>query len=141
MKAPAKTLYDELHPERPEEDIEKHDRRIGHAINSLISLGTIISGARISRSVIGSNVRIHSFAVVENSVIFDNVDIGKYCRIKNTIIDKSVHVPDNIDIGYDKRLDHKRGFHISPKDIVVVPKEYKFLEEKNKVKIEKIKKN
>jgi glucose-1-phosphate adenylyltransferase len=122
-KGPTKTVFsDEL-----EEDIE-HLRSIrrGEATDSIIALGTIISGGTVLRSVLGSNIKIHSYTSVIDSVIFDNVNIERHCRIKNTIIDKDVIIPPNTDIGYDSKKDQDRGFFVSPKGIVVVPKGYIF---------------
>ncbi len=98
--------------------------RMGIATDSLVSEGCIISGGRIDRTVLSPQVRINSFAYVEESLILDNVEIGRYCRIRKAIIDKGVHVPPHTEIGYDAEADARR-FTISD-GIVVVPKGYKF---------------
>jgi glucose-1-phosphate adenylyltransferase len=98
--------------------------RMGIATDSLVSEGCIISGGRIDRTVLSPQVRINSFAYVEESLILDNVEVGRYCRIRKAIIDKGVHVPPHTEIGYDPEADARR-FTISD-GIVVVPKGYKF---------------
>jgi glucose-1-phosphate adenylyltransferase len=98
--------------------------RMGIATDSLVSEGCIISGGRIDRTVLSPQVRINSFAYVEESLILDNVEIGRYCRIRKAIIDKGVHVPPHTEIGYDPEADARR-FTISD-GVVVVPKGYKF---------------
>ncbi len=106
---------------------EKHNR-MGIATDSIVSQGCIISGGKVNRSVLSPGVRINSYAEVEESVLLDNVSIGRYCKLKKVIIDKNVTVPPDIAIGYDRELDKKRGFFISPNGVVVVPKGYQFTE-------------
>ena len=67
--------------------------RMGIATDSLVSEGCIISGGRIDRTILSPQVRVNSFAYVEESILLDGVDIGRHCRIRRAIIDKGVHVP------------------------------------------------
>src|SRR5207249_4838799 len=76
-------------------------RRIGVALDSLVSNGVIISGGRVERSILSPSVRINSFANVEDSILFDGVQIGRHCRIRRAIIDKGVSVPPHTTIGFD----------------------------------------
>jgi glucose-1-phosphate adenylyltransferase len=99
--------------------------RMGIATDSLVSEGSIISGGRIDRTIVSPQVRINSFAYVEESIIMDGVDIGRHCRIRRAIIDKGVRVPANTEIGYDPEADARR-FTVSD-GIVVVPKGYQFV--------------
>ena len=100
--------------------------RMGIATDSLVSEGCIVSGGRIDRTVLSPQVRVNSFAYVEESIILDSVDIGRHCRIRRAIIDKGVHVPPNTEIGYDPEADARR-FTVSD-GIVVVPKGYQFVQ-------------
>ena len=52
----------------------------------------------------------------------ENVEIGRYSKIKKAIIDKNVKIPPNTRIGYSRVEDERRGFHVSPSGITVVPK-------------------
>ena len=99
--------------------------RMGIATDSLVSEGCIVSGGRIDRTVLSPQVRVNSFAYVEESIIMDNVDVGRHCRIRRAIIDKGVRVPPNTEIGYDPEADARR-FTVSD-GIVVVPKGYQFV--------------
>ena len=95
--------------------------RTGVAINSIVAEGTIISGSRIYGSVIGQNVRIHSYCHIEDSIIMDWVEIGRNCRIKNAIIDKFNTLAPETTIGYDAEADRSR-YVLSERGIVVVPR-------------------
>jgi glucose-1-phosphate adenylyltransferase len=99
--------------------------RMGIATDSLVSEGCIVSGGRIDRTIMSPQVRVNSFAYVEESILLDSVDIGRHCRIRRAIIDKGVHVPPNTEIGYDPEADARR-FTVSD-GIVVVPKGYQFV--------------
>lgn len=96
--------------------------RRGEAHDSIVCLGSVLSGGRVSRSIVGSNARINSYARVEDSILFERVDIGRRAKIRRAIIDKDVAIPAGIEIGYDLEKDAARGFHISPGGIVVIPK-------------------
>lgn len=94
------------------------DRR-GHAIDSIVSGGCILSGGTVRNSVLGRWVRVHSGALVEDSVILDNCDIGRRAKIRNAILDKNVRIPEGATIGYD--LDNDKKFHhVTDNGIVVV---------------------
>jgi glucose-1-phosphate adenylyltransferase len=95
--------------------------RIGMAIESLVSSGCIISGGKVSRCVLSPDVRINSFADVEDSVLMEHVDVGRYAKIRRAIIDKDVHIPRYAEIGYDLDEDRRR-FHVTESGIVVVEK-------------------
>ncbi|NLJ55067.1 MAG: glucose-1-phosphate adenylyltransferase [Intrasporangiaceae bacterium] len=100
--------------------------RVGEALNSAISPGVVISGARVHSSVISPNVRVHSYAVVDDSVIMDGVEVGRNCQVRRAIIDKSVVVPPNTRIGYDQEEDRARGFEVTESGLTVVGKGYRF---------------
>jgi glucose-1-phosphate adenylyltransferase len=95
--------------------------RRGYAVDSLVSDGCIISGGIVERSILSADVRVNSFAEVQDSLILEGVDVGRYAKIKNAIIDKHARIMPNAVIGHDKELDRKR-FTVTPKGIVVVEK-------------------
>lgn len=95
--------------------------RRGMAVNSIVGEGTIVSGSLIRGSVIGRNVRIHSYCLIEDSIIMDWVEVGRGCRIQRTIIDKNNIVSPGTEIGYDLDLDRERYF-VSESGIVVIPR-------------------
>ena len=54
--------------------------RTGHAINSIVSAGSIISGSLVENSVIGYNTRVHSFSHIVESVVMDDVRYRSRCE-------------------------------------------------------------
>ena len=74
------------------------------------------------RSVLSTNVRVNSCAVVESSILFSGVDVGRHSRIRRAIIDKDVKIPPHTTIGYDLESDRRRGFTISDQGVVVIAK-------------------
>lgn len=96
--------------------------RRGEAIDSLISAGCILSGARVKRSLVFFATTIESYSHIRDSVILPKVSIGRNCRIRKTIIDKGTVIPDGMVIGEDLELDRKR-FHVTPEGIVLVTAE------------------
>jgi len=99
----------------------EREGRLGHATDSLVSEGCILSGGRADRSILSPKVRVNSYASVEESILFENVNIGRHCRIRKTIIDKHVDIPPGTSIGYDLEEDRRR-FHVTESGIVVIPK-------------------
>ena len=96
--------------------------RRGEAIDSLISGGCILSGARVKRSVISFMTRIQSHTLVKDSVILPKVQIGKHCRITRAIVDRETIIPDNTVIGEDLEED-KKHYYVSEQGIVLVTQE------------------
>jgi glucose-1-phosphate adenylyltransferase len=96
--------------------------RRGEAHDSMVCHGCIISGGHVRRSILSPNVRVNSYAVVENSILFDGVDVGRHCRIRRAIIDKDVKIPQNTTVGYDLEHDRQRGFLVTEQGIVVIAK-------------------
>lgn len=120
-KWPIHTVYSPFPPAKMVFSGGEDGRRVGTVLDSVVCNGAIISGGRVSRSIISPNVRVNSYAEVDNSILMEGVSIGRNCRIRNTIIDKYVTVPPGTMIGYDLDEDRKR-FDISPGGIVVVAK-------------------
>jgi glucose-1-phosphate adenylyltransferase len=93
------------------------------ARDTIVCGGSIVSGANVDSSVIGSNVYVGGGAKVERSVIFDNVSIGRGCIVRNAILDKNVIVPDGVTIGVDADEDLRRGFTVSDNGVVALAKD------------------
>lgn len=100
---------------------DERNERVGVATESIVSLGCIISGGRIHRTVLGNACRINSFSDVQESVLMENVNIGRHARIRRAVIDKDVDIAPGTEIGYDLERDRER-FFVSDGGIVVIPK-------------------
>jgi glucose-1-phosphate adenylyltransferase len=94
-------------------------RRCGQALDSIISAGCIISGTRITGSVLCPNVRVHSFCDIDQSILMPGVRVGRHARIRRAIIDRDTFVPRGALIGYNEEEDRRRHT-VSDSGIVVV---------------------
>jgi len=107
------------YPDPPAKFTFNDEGRRGHAIDSIVSGGCILSGGFVRNSVLGRGVRVHAGAVVEDSVILDNCDIGRRAKVRRSILDKNVRVPEDACIGFDLERD-RRYHHVTESGIVVV---------------------
>jgi glucose-1-phosphate adenylyltransferase len=94
-------------------------KRMGIAVDSIVSSGCIISGGRVVNSVLSPDVRVNSFCEIDRSILFSHVNIGRNSQVRNAIIDRDVHLPESCVIGFDPEEDQKR-FLVTEDNIVVV---------------------
>ena len=95
--------------------------RVGSMLDSLVANGCIISGGQILRCILSPDVRVNSYAQVEDSILMEHVEVGRYAKIRRAIIDKDVVIPRYAEIGYHLEEDHRR-FQVTESGIVVVAK-------------------
>jgi len=126
---PELNLYDEDWPiwtnqEQlpPAKFIFDDDDRRGMALDSMVSGGCLISGATVRHSLLFSNVRVNSYAVLQDVVALPNVQIGRNCRITKAVIDKWCELPDGTVIGEDPEEDAER-FYVTPGGVVLITPE------------------
>jgi glucose-1-phosphate adenylyltransferase len=112
------------YPDPPAKFVFDEEGRRGHALDSIVSGGCILSGGLVRKSVLGRSVRVNSGAVVEDCVIMDNCDIGRRAKLKRAILDKNVRIPADTEIGYDLEADRERGWHVTDSGIVVIGREH-----------------
>lgn len=93
--------------------------RHGSATDSLVSGGCIISGSRIVRSLLFSNVRVHSYGTIEDSVILPNVEVHRHVRLRRAVVDKNCVLPEGLNAGFDAEQD-KRRFHLTDNNVVLI---------------------
>jgi glucose-1-phosphate adenylyltransferase len=126
---PLLNLYDYHWPVRTDQPnlpppkfvFDEDSGRRGLALDTIVAAGTIISGGKVRRSVLGPMVRVEERAEVSGSILFKGVRVGKGAVVRNAIIDKHVVIPDGAQIGVDLERDLRRGFTITEGGIVVVP--------------------
>jgi glucose-1-phosphate adenylyltransferase len=95
---------------------------LGTMIDSIVSLGCVISGAHIERSVLGPWAAIDSDAQVVDSILFDRVQIKSGATVRRAILDKDVVVAAGAEVGVDRERDLARGFSVTESGITVVGK-------------------
>ena len=106
----------------PAKFVYGHRERLGHALDSLVSPGVIVSGGEVVGSVVSPGTKINSWSSVRDSVIFDNVDVGRNAVVNRAIIDKNVRIADGAQVGVDLEHDLERGFTVTESGITVVAK-------------------
>jgi glucose-1-phosphate adenylyltransferase len=82
--------------------------RCGQALDSIVSNGCIISGSRVSGSILCPNVRVHSFCDIEQSILMPGVRVGRHARLRRVIVDRDVVIPRGALIGFDSAQDRHR---------------------------------
>jgi len=93
----------------------------GTAQDSIVGLGSIISGSTVSNSVISADVQIEAGAEVHGSVLLPGVRVGKSAIVRRAILDKNVVVPDGAHVGVDLDEDRRR-YTVSAEGVVVLGK-------------------
>ncbi|NYD66166.1 glucose-1-phosphate adenylyltransferase [Agromyces atrinae] len=95
---------------------------LGTMIDSIVSLGSVISGAHVERSVLGPWAIVGSGAHVADSIIFDRARIEAGATVRRAILDKEVVVEEGAQIGVNHDVDRARGFIVTDSGITVVGK-------------------
>ncbi len=117
---PIWTYQEQLPPAKFVFDDE--DRR-GMAVDSMVSGGCIISGARVRHSLLFSNVRVNSYAKVDDSVVLPDAVIGRSCIIRHAVIDSWCQIEEGRTIGLDHEADRRAGFYVSEGGVTLVTPE------------------
>jgi glucose-1-phosphate adenylyltransferase len=115
-------IYTAHEPLPPAKFVHADKGRLGHAVNSFVSSGAVVSGSRVERSILSPWVVVHSFAEVTDSVLMNNVSVGRNAIVRNAIVDKNVVIPEGARLGVNPEEDRARGFVVSEGGITVVGK-------------------
>jgi len=112
---PALDLYDDKWPiwtyaqvTPPAKFVHNEADRRGEAVNSLVSGGCIVSGARLNQSLLFTGVTVHSYSQLDGAVVQPYVDIGRGARLRRVVVDRGVRIPPGLVVGEDPELDAKR---------------------------------
>ena len=127
--SPELNLYDQEWPiwtyqdqVPPAKFVFNDEGRRGMSVDSMVAGGCIVSGSYVRRSLLFSNVDVHSYSTIEDSIIFPQVDIGRRCVIRKAIVDKGCMIPPDTHIGVDPEEDARR-YHVSEGGVVLVTPE------------------
>ena len=94
--------------------------RMGIAIDSIVSAGCIVSGGRVSRSVLSPGVRVNSYSEVDSSILMSNAQIGRHSRIRRAIVPANAVIPEFSVVGHDLNEDRAKGYTVTESGVVVV---------------------
>lgn len=95
---------------------------VGTTIDSIVSPGSVISGAHIERSVLGPWVSLESGAMLVDSIVFERVHIGPNAVVRKAILDKDVVVDAGAEVGVNAEADRAKGFTVTDSGITIVGK-------------------
>ncbi len=86
---------------------DEPDRR-GMAVDSVLSAGCIVSGGSVRGSLLFHDVRVNSYARVDESVVLPAVDIGRHARLTRTVVGAGARIPCGLVVGEDAAEDARR---------------------------------
>ena len=115
-------IHSQLVNSPPAKFVRDAQGRIGNTIDSIVSLGSVLSGTHIERSVVGPWTLAAGGSTITDSVLFDRVRVGAGARIHRAILDKNVVLADGATVGVDRERDLQRGFTVTDSGITVVGK-------------------
>jgi glucose-1-phosphate adenylyltransferase len=106
----------------PAKFVFENEERRGSAFDSLVSGGCVISGSAVRRSLLFSNVRVHSYSDIQDSVILPDVEVHRHVVLRNCIIDRYCTLPAGLQVGVDAEADRQR-FHVTERGVTLVTPE------------------
>lgn len=106
----------------PAKFIHDAEGNLGRTNDSIVSLGVVVTGGIVERSVLSPNVRVGSRSLVTDSILLDSAQVGRDCTVRKAILDKDVVVADGAGIGISRERDIERGLTVTESGITVVPK-------------------
>ena len=95
---------------------------LGTTIDSIVSLGSLLSGAHIERSVLGPWTTVESGAMVVDSIVFERARIEPNSVVRRAILDKDVVIEAGAHVGVDPDSDRARGLTVTESGITIVGK-------------------
>jgi glucose-1-phosphate adenylyltransferase len=98
------------------------DGKHGMTVNTIVSGGCIVSGSRVSSSVLFSGVRVLSFCDINEAVLLPDVQVGQGCRLSRVVVDRGCVLPDGMVIGEDAIADAAR-FERTEGGVVLITRE------------------
>jgi glucose-1-phosphate adenylyltransferase len=126
---PQLNLYDKRWPIRTFQEqlpaakfVFDDDQTRGHAMDSLVSNGSIVSGATVRRSLLSTNVVVEKYSLIEDSVVLPDVEIGQHVTLRHVIVDKFCRIPEGFTAGVDPEEDRRR-FEVTERGTILITPE------------------
>ncbi|MDR5696136.1 MAG: glucose-1-phosphate adenylyltransferase [Armatimonadota bacterium] len=91
----------------------------GDVTDSLVGEGSIVSGGRIRRSILGRGVRVEADVEIEESIVMDFTIVRRGSRLRRTIVDRFNTIEPGTWIGFDADVDAAH-YHVDRSGIVVL---------------------
>lgn len=113
---PIFTYQDQLPPAK---FVFDQNTRRGHAVDSIVANGCIVSGSTVRKSLLFNSVRVHSYCEIEEAVLLPDVVVNRNCRLKKVVVDRGCEIPEGLVVGEDPVLDAKRFFR-TEKGVVLI---------------------
>ena len=96
--------------------------RTGVALDSLVSGGCIVSGSSVRRSLLFSNVHVHSYCNIEDSVVLPDIEVHRNVTLKKCVVDRYCVLPAGLEVGVDPVQDRQR-FFVTDRGVTLVTPE------------------
>ena len=103
-------IYTSYGPQPPAKLVEGDGGTPVTTFNSILSPGVVVTGGKVSQSVLSPACRVETGAEVSDSVLLSGVTVGAGAVVRHAILDKNVNVPPGAQIGVDPEADRARGF-------------------------------
>jgi glucose-1-phosphate adenylyltransferase len=114
-------VYSHQDPLPPAKISRGPDRQASWIEQSMLCSGSILSGGRVERSILGPGTFVEADAHIAEAILFPGVRVGRGAQLRRCIVDKNVVVPPGFRIGVDPHEDTAR-FEVSEGGVVVVAK-------------------
>jgi len=96
--------------------------RRGMAVDSLVSGGCIVSGSAVRGSLLFSEVRVNSYATLDETVVLPNVEVGRHARLTRAVVDRGCRIPDGLVVGENPDADARR-FHVTESGVTLITRD------------------
>jgi len=116
------TIFSQQLNSPPAKFVRDGNGNLGTTIDSIVSLGSLLSGAHVERSVLGPWCTLEGGSRVVDSVVFERAHVGPNAVVNRAILDKDVVIAAGASVGVDPEADRARGFTVTPSGITVVGK-------------------
>ncbi len=105
----------------PAKFVHDVEGRRGSATQSLVSGDCIVSGSKVTRSLLFTGVKTGSWSEMDEAVILPYSNIGRHARLSRVIVDRGVRIPEGLVVGEDPEEDARR-FRRSDNGICLITK-------------------